>query len=340
MIFVPKKLGLAAFTIGLIMGVSFGQSAIADSVKVGLTKGSGGGPIFIALERGYFASSGLDVQLVFFDASEAIAVAVVSGDVDFGTTGVSAGLYNLAGQGALKLIGGIAQEVPDFHMMAVVVSRQAHNAGLTSLAALSGHAVGVTAIGNGGHYSLALLEDKFHVDPSTVPVLALQSNSNVTSAVTGGKIDAAVAPIFTFTQSMNSGQVKLLSYVGDETPWQSAVLFTSTKTANNRGEIIHRFLSALAKGQKDYHDAFTGPDGTRQDQATAPAVLTILAKYFQLPIAQIDRNISYSDPEGRLDEKDVIRQIAWFKSRGLVKGNFDNASVIDKRYAVPLPGRE
>jgi hypothetical protein len=49
------------------------------------------------------------------------------------------------------------------------------------------------------------------------------------------------------------------------------------------------------------------------------------------------RGIGYDDPEGRLDVKDILRQVAWFRSQGLVKGEFDGESVIDQRYAVPLP---
>jgi NitT/TauT family transport system substrate-binding protein len=79
------------------------NAASADTIKIGLFKGiSAGGPIYIAIDRGYFAAEGLDAQLLFFDAGEPIAVATVSGDVDFGAAGISAGLYNLAAQGALK----------------------------------------------------------------------------------------------------------------------------------------------------------------------------------------------------------------------------------------------
>jgi hypothetical protein len=37
--------------------------------------------------------------------------------------------------------------------------------------------------------------------------------------------------------------------------------------------------------------------------------------------------------------KDVLRQIDWFKSQGMVKPGVDAASVIDTRYVVPLPER-
>ena len=48
--------------------------------------------------------------------------------------------------------------------------------------------------------------------------------------------------------------------------------------------------------------------------------------------------IAYDDPEARLDVKDILHQIAWFEAQGMVKGRFDPMSVIDTRYAIPLPG--
>jgi NitT/TauT family transport system substrate-binding protein len=96
--------------LALCVGVMnlYPSAASAETIKIGLFKGiSAGGPIYIAMDRGYFAAEGLDAQLLFFDAGEPIAVATVSGDVDFGAAGISAGLYNLAAQGALRVIGGV-----------------------------------------------------------------------------------------------------------------------------------------------------------------------------------------------------------------------------------------
>jgi len=67
-------------------------------------------PVFIAQDKGYFREAGLDVELKFFDAAQPIAVATTSGDVDFGITAFTAGLYNLAGRGTLKVIGGMSRE--------------------------------------------------------------------------------------------------------------------------------------------------------------------------------------------------------------------------------------
>ena len=45
------------------------------------------------------------------------------------------------------------------------------------------------------------------------------------------------------------------------------------------------------------------------------------------------------DPDGRLDVKDVERQIAWFRAQGLVKGSFAADAIIASRYILPWQGR-
>ena len=45
----------------------------------------------------------------------------------------------------------------------------------------------------------------------------------------------------------------------------------------------------------------------------------------------------YLDREARVDIDDLMHQIAWFKSQGMLKDNVDGNTIIDKRYVVPMP---
>jgi NitT/TauT family transport system substrate-binding protein len=110
----------------------------AESIKIGRSKTASGGAAYIAIERGYFKAEGLDAQLIFFDSAQPIAVAVVSGDIDVGTTGLSAGFYNLAGQGALRIIGAQGHESPGFHTIGYFVTKRAYESGIKSLRDLAG----------------------------------------------------------------------------------------------------------------------------------------------------------------------------------------------------------
>jgi hypothetical protein len=48
-------------------------------------------------------------------------------------------------------------------------------------------------------------------------------------------------------------------------------------------------------------------------------------------------SVGYVDPELRLAVKDIARQIAWYRSQGMVKGEVTVDQVIDRRYVVDLP---
>jgi NitT/TauT family transport system substrate-binding protein len=154
--------------------------------------------------------------------------------------------------------------------------------------------------------------------------------------VVGNSADAVVTIAPWVRPAINKGDAKLLAYIGDESPWQLAVAFTGTKTANEQRDKVERFLRALKRATHDYHDAFTSPDGKRQDQASAPALLAILAKYTGQSADVLDQGLGYMDAEARLDVPDVLHQVAWYRAQGMVKSDFKAEDIVDQRYVVPL----
>jgi len=327
---------LAGIVLATVAAAPPDPAAAAEHIKIGTLKLAQYSPSFIAQEKGYFAAEGLDAELIMFDSAEPAAVAVVSGDLDFAVAGTSAGLYTLGGQGALKIIGGSFRETPGFRNFAFTVSNRAFAAGLKSYRDLPGHSMAVTQIGSPTHYNVALIAEKFGLDLKTIQVVPLQSIPNELSALKGGQADAGLIAATVVVPAAEHGDVKLLGWAGDETPWQFAVLVTGTKTANDRPATVERFLRAYKKGARDYHDAFTGAGETRHDGPTAPAILALIAKFTGQPAERIATGISYVDAQARLDVRDVLHQIAWYKSQGMVKGEVDGDQIIDKRYVIPL----
>jgi NitT/TauT family transport system substrate-binding protein len=326
--------------IASILAAAFGAaSASAETIKIGIQKLEGQGPIFIAEEKGYFRDQGLDAQVIYFDAAQPIAVGVVSGSLDFAVAGFGAGFYNLASQGELRIIAAYVREAPSFQATAYVISNRAWDGGFKSLKDFSGRTVAVMQIGSSQHYALGLMADKYGIDLKTIHVVPVQSGANESSAVVGGQVDASVVPETYVKVALAQGQAKLLGFVGDETPWQLGAAFTATKTANERQDTVRRFLAAYKRGVADFHDAFTGPDERRRDGPTAPEVAAIIGKYVGEPPERVMTAIAYYDREARLDVKDVLHQIAWYKAQGMIKGEVDGDALIDKRYVVPLPER-
>ena len=321
--------------LALLVAAPVMASAQGVPLKVGILKVGASGPLYIAADRGYFTAEGLDVSLVNFGAGQAVAVAVASGDIDIGVTGLTAGLYNLASGGQLRVIAGLHREVPGFHTVGYFVSKRAYDAGLTSLKDIGGHSMAITTIGSTTHYAVALLAMKYGIPLASIRIMPLQSNSNSAAAVTGGQADAAMAGS-TFETAIEKSGAKLLGWVGDETPWQLGSVFVSTKTDEERQDMLRHFLGALAKGARDYHDAFASGQEKRADGPTAPAVLAIMAQHLGVAAAGLDTQIPYVDPQLGLDVKDMTRQIDWYRSQGMVKGDITVDKLVDKRFGVPL----
>lgn len=335
-----KKLRAGLVLAAALMAACAGPApASAADIKIGILNTSASGAVYVAVEKGYFAAEGLTPQLVVFDAAQPIAVAAVTDAIDFGVDGVTAALYTLAGQGALRIIAGCVREMPGFHTTAFIASNAAYEAGLRTVKDMPGHTVAISQMGSAYQYALNLLGVKYGFTLDRLQITAVQSLPNIASAVAGGKAQAGVLNAALTLPMVARGDVKLLSWVGDETPWQTAAVWTSTKTTNERKDTVEKFLRAYRKGARDFHDAFTGPGETRADQATAPEVAGILAKYIKLTPEQIASGISYHDPEARFDVRDLRRQIAWYELQGLMKGSTDAEAVIDRRYLVELPER-
>jgi NitT/TauT family transport system substrate-binding protein len=327
----------AAFAFFLALCAAAAPRAQADAIKIGIVKVPASGAIFIAQEKGYFAAEGIPAQLVFFGSGQPIAVAATSGDLDFGATAISAGFYSLAGQGALRIISAAAEDVPHFESQAFLVSNAAYAAGFKSLKDFPGHSFALSQIGSSAQYALGLIADKYGFPLSSVRVLPMQSISNAVTAVAGGRADITLNSATAELAAVEHGSARILGYLGDEKSYQFGVVFTATATANQRPDIVARFLRAYRKGARDYHDAFAGPNGERRDGPTAAAILAILAKYVTVPPGQLAGAVSYIDADARLDVPDILHQVAWYKSQNLLKADIDANALIDRRYVVALP---
>lgn len=329
-------IGIARLALaGLVAIMAMGAAQAEDALKarIGVLRLSSSAPVFIAQDKGYFREAGLDVELKFFDAAQPIAVATTSGDVDFGVTAFTAGLYNLAGKGVLKVIGGMSREKAGYPLIGYFASNNAYAAGLKTPKDLAGKRVAVTQVGSSFHYSLGLLADKYGFKLADVKIIPLQSLSNATAALKGETVDAALLPISTARKLMDEGGAKFLGWVGDETPWQLGAVFASPKTLTNKA-LVTKLLGALAKADREYHDVILAAmkDGVAPVNEQTKPLLEIIAKYTNLPVEQVVGNCAYIDPDGKLDVKNVDNQIKWLQEQGFADKGFDANAIIAKDY--------
>jgi NitT/TauT family transport system substrate-binding protein len=316
-----------------------GAVARADEplkAKIGVLRLSSSAPVFIAQDKGYFRDAGLEIELKFFDAAQPIAVATTSGDVDVGITAFTAGLYNLAGRGTLKVIGGMSRERAGYPLIGYFAANNAYASGLKTPKDLAGKRVAVTQVGSSFHYSLGLLADKYGFKLGDVKVIPLQSLSNAAAALKGETVDAALLPVSTARKLMDDGGAKFLGWVGDETPWQLGAVFASPKTLSNK-PLVTKLLATLERADREYHNVILAAvkDGNAPINDKTRPLLDIIGKYTNLPVEQVVGNCAYIDPAGRLDVTNVDNQIKWLQEQGFVDKGFGADAIIAKDFVKP-----
>jgi NitT/TauT family transport system substrate-binding protein len=322
-----------------LLALSAAQGVRADEAlkaKVGVLRLSSSAPVFIAQDKGYFREAGLDVELKFFDAAQPIAVATASGDIDFGITSFTAALYNLAGKATLKVIGGMSHEKAGYPLIGYFATEKAHAAGLKTPRDIAGKRIAITQSGSSFHYSLGLLADKYGLKLGEMKLLPMQSLSNVAAALKGETVDAALLPVTAARKLMDDGSVRLLGWVGEETPWQVGAIFASPKTLEKKPEVA-KLLAALERADREYHDVILASvaDGKAPVNDKTRPLLEIIAKYTNLPLEQVVGNCAYIDPDGKLDVENVAHQIEWLQGQGFVDKGVTVEAIIAKDFVKP-----
>ena len=313
-----------------------------EKVSIALLRLSSSGPVFIAQEKGWFKEAGIELSMKEFQSAAQVPLAVVSGDADLGVTAFTAGFFNLAAKGGLKVVAAQSAERPGYQLNVVAATNGAWDAGVRSMKDLAGKRVAVTTIGSSVHYSLEVMSRKHGVDTKGLTIVALQSIPNMVAAFKGGQVDAAVFPITTFRQVEADGSGKPIAYVGDEVPWQLGAVFTSPKTIADRRSIVEKFLTGYTRGAAAYHAAF----GKRESGKLIPGpgydeMIGILSTAMKQPPALVASGLPFIDPEGRLDVGDVYQQVKFWQSQGQVGRDADPKTFIDLSFVkghLNVPG--
>ncbi len=293
-------------------------------------------PLFIAQEKGYFADQGLDVELTFFRAAQPVAVAIASQDADFGVTAFTAGFFNLAGKGALKVIGAQLHEVKGFPGSAILASNAAYKAGLTSVDQLPGHSFAMSQVGSSFHYMIGRVAEGAGFDLERMTLKPLQSVGNMISALKSGQVDSMIIVPHIAKPLEKAGVAKIIGWVADYAPYQVGGLFTSTKNVTTHRGVVEKFVKAYQKGIADYRAAFIEGDRNQEE------ILGLIHKYVyrdqpaSKALGKIHSGAMYIEKDGRLDVADVYRQISWYQKRGLVDATADPSMIIDTSFIVPL----
>ena len=313
--------------------------AANKKIKIGALRFTSHAASFIAFERGYFADAGLDVEFIFFQAAQPMAVAIASGDIDYAVTAVSGGLISLAQKGAIKVIGGALSEEAGIDGQKILVSDAAFQAGKTSPKALDGAAWAVTQAGSSFHYMGSKIAAAEGIELKFKP---LQKVGAIIGALKSGQIDAWSIVPHIAKPLAGSGAVHIIGNVADYLPdYQVTTVFTSAENAANKRDQSERFLKAFSQGIDDYAaamiDKSTGDDGMNE-------MVDLIHKY-----VYVDRPREKAAPSiingtmrvnsnAALNLTSIEDQLKWFQSENLVDSSITIDTLVDQSYVDIIGG--
>ena len=315
----------------LLTFAAAGAAQAADKITISALTFVSSSPLFIAQDKGYYAEEGLEVEFKFFRAAQPVAVSIASGDADFGVTAFTAGFFNLAGKGALKVIGAQSREEPGYNFSAYIASNKAYEAGFDSPEKFAGKSLGMTQKGSSFHLMIGMLADKLGMDLSEIQLKPLEKVPNMIGAVKSGQVDSIILPAHIATKLERDGSAKIIGWVQQHTPYQLGGLFTSARNVEERRDVVERFVRAYQRAAADYAEAFMQVDanGARVFGAEAEALIPIIEKYTKAKPPSIKAGAPFIDPQGRLKVQSIYDQVAWMQSQGLVGKDVDPASFVD-----------
>ena len=263
-------------------------------------------PLYVAIERGYFAQQGLEVELVSTPGGVSSFVVLASGRAEVVVGGLGAALFNAAARGLdFKVVGPVHMEKPPVSTP-LVVSKKAYDSGqIRSVRDLKGKRVAVNVLGSATEFWLnaALLKGGLSMDD--VQVVAVNF-PEVPAALENGALAAGLLGEPLATLAEDRGQIVRLSddFVNGV---QVTALYYSGQFMREHSREAVGFMVAWLRASRDLYG-----DGYKRDDIAA-----IVQKYTNVPAAIVKRAAPpFHDPNGRMNFNDFKRLQEFFKKRG------------------------
>ena len=320
-----------------ISNLSFAADA-QERIVIGTQRLSENGALFLAAAEGYFKAEGIDLAMTAYDSDKVVADMLASGATDFGLARFTPAAFDAAGKGLIRAIAAQAREKRDYEGSQIIASSIGFQKGLRKFDNLADKTVAIDALGSTAHYQLLQIARIKHVDPARITVKALGTLDAIARAVGTDQVDAAIMPSLYARELLMANQAKFLGWYSELDAQQLGALFVSKKMLETRRAAVEKFVQAYRRGAADYAAALLRKDRSskRISDIKSKEAATTIARYVYPDrgdaAATVELGAYYIDPQARLGVADVARQIAWYKSQGLIDKAVDARTVVDASF--------
>lgn len=329
--------GLRVALIGAaVLAFTLGASAVlATPVRVGTTNSSSDAPLFIAAAKGYFKAEGLEVEFTSFDSAAKMIAPLGTGQLEVGAGSPAAGFYNAVARGLdVRMVADKGSMPPGYGYLPLMVRKDLVDSGkVKGFADLKGLKVALPAQGTTTDSTLNEALRKGGLKWTDVDVVYMGFPQHVI-AFQNKAIDASVTTEPSATRSEQLG-VAVRYAPGDVIypEQQVAVILYGGKFIKEQPDIGRKFMRAYIRAVRDYNDALKGG---KLAGPNAPEIIAILTQYTNIKDPKIYASITPNgcDPDGKVGEASLRKDLQFFRDRGLIEGNVTVEQVIDHSFVA------
>jgi NitT/TauT family transport system substrate-binding protein len=282
------------------------------------------GPLFIAVDGGYFAEQGLDVELLLFTSTSEMLPALLQGQLDLWGEAVTAGAINAVSQDSgFKFVGDKGFIDPNATCVdqAIVVRTELLTPGfLDNPANVKGLRFAFTKA-TVFEYAIDLQLQSMGLTQDDVQVIEMVKQPDRLAALNADNIDVVTFPEPWITRAKKSGAADIWVPLGKLTPYAplGALLFGPSVTKNP--DVGDRFMVAYLKAVRQYNEGKTDRN------------VEIIAKYTKLSPEDVKAACwppAAADGHVHADAWEAYQD--WLVSRGYLKAKIPFDQIFDSQY--------
>jgi NitT/TauT family transport system substrate-binding protein len=294
--------------------------------------------IFLALERGYLAEAGVDVEYLQVGSASDVVPPLATGELDLGGVANNPATLNAAARGVgFKLVADKSSMPPGFGSNALLVRKDHVDSGrFRDAPDLRGMTIGTTPPLGATVVSIGLdrilrLGGLSETDVDVRPL----SFADINSALAGGAIDAAVQIEPATTVAVAQGLAVRWMGFDEIMPYAPVIaLAYSPLLIRDRPRLAREFMVAYLRGVRDYNDAFV----KNVNRAEAVGVL-IKHTPIKDPTLYDRMVLAGLNPDGYINLEGMRADQEWFLGREVLRERVDLDTLVDHQYVEYALGR-
>src|SRR5581483_12178126 len=328
----PSAPAAAAPTTAAAPQASAPTSAAAPPARVKVRMGKlptvSDSGMHLAVEKGYFAEEGLDIESIPFDSAAQMVAPLGAGQLDAGGGSTSAGLYNaISRELPLKIVADKGSFPPGAGWLTLIVRPDLADQ-IRDYADLRGRKIAINQFGTTNDIAIeaALKRGGLTWDDADIQQVAY---ADMNAALANAAVDVAQHNEPFKAIAIEQGLGTFFHGVDEYYPnMQFSVVLFGPQFVKNKPEAARRWMVGFLRGVRDYNDALR--KGIRKDET-----IQLIMKHVPLRDAGLFDKMGFTalNPDGKLNVEGVRNDLQWFVDHGMTQQAPDLSQVIDTSFA-------